>query len=72
MSTRRDLNEGALATWDPGGNIPVGEEIVVKVRWPVEANKNDCAWSQSQLDDGTIHEETVARHTAMVDMGDSG
>ena len=36
-----DPNEGALATWDPGGRPP-GERTFQSKR-PVEANKNDAA-----------------------------
>jgi hypothetical protein len=29
---RRDPNEGALATWDPGGKSLAGEEVIVEAR----------------------------------------
>jgi len=37
---RRDTNEGALATWDPGGGAA---EQILDVKRPVEAKKNDTA-----------------------------
>jgi hypothetical protein len=29
-SNERDPNDGAMATWDPGGNSPAGEDIIIK------------------------------------------